>query len=63
MKAADIAKATKLACSGGASHDVKPGDDKKALIDGVAKIVKEDVEASNGYVQVIDTVLVPADKK
>lgn len=63
MKAADIAKATKLSCAGGASHEVKPGEDKKALIDGVAKIVKEDVEASNGLVQVVDTVLLPAEKK
>jgi uncharacterized surface protein with fasciclin (FAS1) repeats len=59
-KAADIAKETKLT-AGGTTHEVKVGDDKKATIDG-AKIVKEDVEEPNGYVQIIDTVLMPADK-
>jgi len=59
-KAADLAKETKLA-AGGVTHEVKVGDDKKALIDG-AKIVKEDVEGSNGLVQIIDTVLMPAEK-
>ena len=60
MKEADIVKATKLTC-GGASHAVKVGDDKKPTIDG-AKIVKADVEGSNGFVQIIDTVLVPEEK-
>jgi uncharacterized surface protein with fasciclin (FAS1) repeats len=63
MKAADIAKATKLSASGGASHDVKLDTDKTtALIDGVAKITKTDIEGSNGLIQIIDTVLIPADK-
>ena len=61
MKEADIAKQTKLAGEGGASHEVKVGDDKKPVIGG-AKIVKADVEGSNGYIQIIDTVLMPAEK-
>jgi uncharacterized surface protein with fasciclin (FAS1) repeats len=59
-KAADLAKETKLT-AGGVTHEVKVGDDKKAVIDG-AKIVKEDVEESNGYVQIVDSVLMPAEK-
>ena len=63
MKAEDIAKATKLAASGGASHEVKLDTDKKtALIDGTAKITKTDIEGSNGLIQIIDTVLIPAEK-
>jgi len=63
MKADEIAKATKLSASGGASHEVKLDTDKKtALIDGVAKITKTDIEGSNGLIQIIDTVLIPAEK-
>jgi len=61
MKAAEIAKQTKLT-AGGLQHEVKLGDDKKAVIDG-AKIVKEDIEEPNGYVQIIDAVLMPAEKE
>jgi uncharacterized surface protein with fasciclin (FAS1) repeats len=63
MKAEDIGKATKLSAEGGASHEVKLDTDKKtALIDGVAKITKTDIEGSNGLIQIIDTVLIPAEK-
>lgn len=62
MKAADIAKATKLSGMGGVSHEVKLGDDKQPVIDGVAKITKQDVEGSNGLIQILDTVLMPAEK-
>lgn len=61
MTAADIAKAKKLSCEGGASHEIKIGDDKAATIDG-ARIVSQDVPASNGLVQVLDSVLLPPAK-
>jgi uncharacterized surface protein with fasciclin (FAS1) repeats len=62
MTAADVAKATKLSAMGSVSHEVKLGDDKQAVIDGVAKIVKSDVTGSNGLIQIVDTVLLPAEK-
>ena len=57
-----LCKATKLSAQGSVSHEVKLGDDKQPTIDGSAKIVKPDVQASNGYVQILDAVLLPVDK-
>jgi uncharacterized surface protein with fasciclin (FAS1) repeats len=61
MTAAHIGKAAKVSAMGGVSHAVKVGDDKQPAIDG-AKITKADVAGSNGLVQIVDTVLLPADK-
>jgi uncharacterized surface protein with fasciclin (FAS1) repeats len=62
LKQADIAKQTKLSGQGGVTHEVKLGDDKQPTIDG-AKIVTQDKEGSNGLYHVIDTLLLPPEKK
>ena len=59
--AADIAKMPKVIGQGYVSHEVKVGDDKVMKIDG-AKIETADVVASNGFLQIIDKVLIPEDK-
>lgn len=60
--AADVAAAKTLQPIAGPAVAVALGADGKAVIGGVARIVKADVECSNGYVHVVDAVLLPAEK-
>lgn len=49
----------KQATVNGAELSFKAAKDGVITIDGAAKIVQKDIKAKNGYIHVIDTVLMP----
>jgi uncharacterized surface protein with fasciclin (FAS1) repeats len=57
ITAADIALAKTLTPIAGPAVEVTKGADGKTVLGGVARIVKGDVECSNGVIHVVDAVL------
>jgi uncharacterized surface protein with fasciclin (FAS1) repeats len=62
ITAADIAAAKALTPIAGPAVEVTKGADGKPVLGGVARIVKGDVECSNGVIHIVDAVLLPAEK-
>lgn len=58
VMAADV-KAGDVATVNGANIAVTVGEDGTVMLNGTAKVITTDVEASNGVIHVIDTVIVP----
>lgn len=61
VKAADVVKLTEAKTVQGSSAKIKV-DGGAVMVDG-AKVVKTDIETSNGVIHVIDAVILPPEKK
>lgn len=61
VKAADVVKLTEAKTVQGSSAKIKV-DNGTVMVDG-AKVVKTDIETSNGVIHVIDAVILPPEKK
>jgi uncharacterized surface protein with fasciclin (FAS1) repeats len=64
LRSADVtaARPKELESAGGAKLVVKKSGDGKVTVNNAAKVVAPDVEATNGWIHGIDTVLIPAAK-
>ena len=60
VKAADVVKLTEAKTVQGSSPKIKV-DGGTVMVDG-AKVVKTDIETSNGVIHVIDAVILPPEK-